>query len=68
LNIDSGQQQIDQVIEVNLVEDSRSNQDSCDVTLPSNTSISSPVFSLFELQSTSSTYCEEQDYYFTCNN
>jgi len=67
LNIDSGQQQIDQFIEVNLVEDNRSNQDSCDVALPSNTSISSPV-SLFELQSTSSMYYEEQDYYFTCNN
>jgi len=67
LNIDSGQQQIDQIIEVNLVEDSRSNQDSCDVILPSNTCISSPV-SLFELQSISSMYCEEQDYYFICNN
>jgi len=68
LNIDSGQQQIDQAIEVNLIEDSRSNQDSCDVTLSSNTSISSPIFSLLELQSTSFTYCEEQGYYFTCNN
>jgi len=52
---------------LNIDSDSRSNQDSCDVTLPSNTSISSPV-SLFELQSTSPMYCEEQGYYFTCNN
>ena len=61
----------------NLVENSKSNHNSNDVTLiidrddeenlveeniilSSNMSISSPVSSLFELQSTSSMYCEEQ--------